>query len=221
MAIQKGTYQDQVIDFMYDMILRGKLAPGEHVSEQWLSETLKISRAPIREAMRQLAKDGLITYRPQVGNSIAALSPKAIYDTYVTRGLLEGFAARCAMNNFTDKDFAKLDRLVEKMVECAREGQHFLLSSTDKKFHEFIFNKSENRQLIEFAQTLSMRLHLIFCKHWTKVYIPEQVRARHQLIVDHIRAGNPVAVEECIRTHYEETGKKMMQFGTDVAGRKD
>ena len=216
MHIYKSTYSDQVVSFIYDTILKGRLNPGDRISEKWLSDTLGISRAPIREALRQLAKDGLVTYRPQVGNFIAALSAKQIYDTYVTRGVLEGFAASCAVSSFTEKDFEKMERYVGKMVEAAQQGQHFQLSSLDKKLHEFIFHKSNNSQLIEFTQTLSMMLHLVFCKHWTKVYQPEQIRARHQLIVDQLRSGDTLNIETCIRNHYIETGRMMAQFGSDL-----
>ena len=216
MPIYKSTYSDQVVAFVYDIILKGRLSPGDRISEKWLSDTLGISRAPIREALRQLAKDGLVTYRPQVGNFIAALSSKQIYDTYVTRGVLEGFAAGCAVASFTEKDFEKMERYVARMVEAAEQKQHFLLASTDNKLHEFIFNKSNNRQLIEFSQTLSMMLHLVFCRHWTKVYQPEQIKARHQLILDQIRSGDTLKIETCIRNHYIETGRMMAHYGSDT-----
>lgn len=214
--ISKTTYKDQVIAFIYERVLKGKLNPGERISETWLSEQLKISRAPIREALRQLAQNGLLEYRPQIGNFIASLSSKQIYDTYVTRGLLEGFAASYAVQAFTDSDLNRLEKLVEKMHEAARQRQHFQLANVDNQFHEIIFSKCQNAQLIAFAKNLTLLLHLIFCKHWTKVYQPEQVRKRHQLIVDKLRGGDPKAIESCIRSHYLETGKMMTMFGSET-----
>ena len=215
--ISKSTYKDQVIAFIYDTVLKGKLNPGERISETWLSEQLKISRAPIREALRQLAQNGLVEYRPQVGNFIASLSARQIYDTYVTRGLLEGFAASYAVQAFGESDFAKLDKLVSKMHDTARQKQHYQLANIDNQFHEIIFSKCKNAQLIAFAKNLTLLLHLIFCKHWTKVYEPEQVRKRHQLIVDQLRSGDPQGIEKCIRNHYLETGKMMTMFGSDAS----
>lgn len=215
--ISKSTYKDQVIAFIYDTVLKGKLNPGERISETWLSEQLKISRAPIREALRQLAQNGLVEYRPQVGNFIASLSARQIYDTYVTRGLLEGFAASYAVQAFGDSDFARLGKLVGKMHEAARQKQHYQLANIDNQFHEIIFSKCQNAQLIAFAKNLTLLLHLIFCKHWTKVYEPEQVRKRHQLIVDQLRSGDAKGIENCIRNHYLETGKMMTMFGSDAS----
>ena len=216
MSISKITYKDQVIDFLYDTIIKGKLNPGDRVSEIWLVEKLKISRAPIREALRQLSREGLIEYKPQIGNYVSALSSKQIFDTYVTRGVLEGFAASAASESFEESDFVKLEKLIAKMVDSAKQHQDMNLSNFDKQFHEYIFRKSNNFQLIEFAKILSVLLHVIFCKYWTKVYKPEQIESRHKFIVDSIRQKDKQLIEACIRRHYEETGKYMSQFGSDI-----
>ena len=216
MGINKVTYKDQVIAFLYDTIIKGKLNPGDRVSETWLAEKLKISRAPIREAFRQLSREGLIEYKPRIGNYISAFSSKQIFDTYVTRGVLEGFAASTASESFEESDFVKLEKLIVKMVDCAKQHQHVNLSNFDMQFHEYIYKKSNNIQLIEFAKTLNVLLHVIFCKYWTKVYKPEQVEFRHKFIVDSIRQKDKQLIEASIRRHYEETGKHMAQFGTDI-----
>jgi GntR family transcriptional regulator, rspAB operon transcriptional repressor len=215
MVISKNTYTDQVMSFIYDTILKGRLKPGDRISETWLAETLSISRAPIREAMRLLARDGLIDYRPQVGNFVASPSAKQINEAYITRGVLEGFAASYAIDSFNEKDFMKLDKLVAKMVEAARQDHHYTLANIDKQFHEYILMKSESAHLIELTKTLGTLLHLLFCTHWTKVYQPEQIRFRHQQIVDTMRGGDRQSIEICLREHYIQTGRLMSQFGSD------
>jgi DNA-binding GntR family transcriptional regulator len=218
MGISKNTYTDQVMSFLYDTILKGRLKPGERISETWLSETLSISRAPIREAFRLLARDGLIEYKPQVGNFVASPSAKQIMEAYITRGVLEGFAASYAIESFNENDFIKLDKLVAKMVDAAHHGHHFNLANIDKQFHEYILMKCENTHLIELTKTLSTLLHLLFCKHWTKVYQPEQIRLRHQQIVDTMRGGDRQSIEVCLREHYVQTGRLMSSFDSDKRG---
>ncbi len=90
MQIVKHTYKDQVIDHIYQLLLDGELGPGDQLKESLLAEQMGISRAPIREAMKELIMNGLVDYRPQVGNFIPVLSPKEIVDSYTTRGVLEG-----------------------------------------------------------------------------------------------------------------------------------
>lgn len=215
MPISKNTYTDQVMAFIYDTILKGKLKPGDRISETWLSETLNISRAPIREALRLLGRDGLVEYRPQVGNFVAWLSTRQITEAYITRGALEGFAAACGVDLFDDRDFAKLDKFVVRMVEAATAGHHVLLTGIDTQFHDYILAKCENSRLIELTRTISTLLHLLFCRHWTKVYTPEQVRYRHQHIVDTLRQRDKLAAEMCLREHYRQTGAYMSELGSD------
>jgi len=92
MPIVKKTYKDQVVDYVYQLLLENKLNPGDQLKETVLAEQMGISRAPIREAMKELIMDGLVDYRPQVGNFIPVFSPKQIIDSYTTRGVLEGYA---------------------------------------------------------------------------------------------------------------------------------
>jgi DNA-binding GntR family transcriptional regulator len=214
-VITKATYRDQVVTYIYEAILKGHLHSGERITESDLAEKLRISRAPIREALGKLALEGLVEYRPQIGNFVAALSSKQIYDTYITRGVLEGFAVRDALDSFAEEDLEKLEGFIGGMVRSARQGQAMRLADYDNQFHEYLFSKGQNFQLMELSRRLSLVLHLLFCKHWTKVYAPEQIQARHQRIVDQIRSRDPEAIELCIRNHYAQTGTKMTQFGSD------
>ena len=70
MPIVKKTYKDQVVDYIYQLLLKGELGPGDQLKESLLAEEMGISRAPIREAMKELITNGLVDYRPQVGNFI-------------------------------------------------------------------------------------------------------------------------------------------------------
>ena len=98
LEIAKKTYKDHVTDHVYQLLLSGELRPGDRLKESLLAKQLGISRAPVREAMKELRLNGLVDYRPQVGNSIPLLSPKQIIDSYTTRGVLEGYAVMESRN---------------------------------------------------------------------------------------------------------------------------
>ncbi len=63
MKIVKTTYKDQVIEHIYDLVLEGTLAPGDQIKETVLAEEMGISRAPIREALKELITNGIIVYK--------------------------------------------------------------------------------------------------------------------------------------------------------------
>ena len=115
MPIVKKTYKDQVVDYVYQLLLTNELNPGDQLKETLLAEQMGISRAPIREAMKELIMNGLVDYRPQVGNFIPVFSPKQIIDSYTTRGVLEGYAIMNACDRFSAEDIEKLENLVEQM----------------------------------------------------------------------------------------------------------
>lgn len=212
MLINKSTYKDYVVAHVYERLQKGELNPGDQVLESHLAKEFGLSRAPIREALQQLVGDGLLTYKPQVGNFVASLSPKEIIDAYVTRGLLEGFAVADALEGFTEEDLEDLEDYCLLMEKHARRGKQKELIEIGTEFHQLLFNKSNNIQLIEYTQRLSLKLHLLFYKHWASLYTPEEIRDRHQTLVSVLRQKNRDLAEQALRQHYSETGQKVARF---------
>lgn len=212
MAIIKKTYKDQVIDYIYQLLLSNGLHPGDQVKESLLAADMGISRAPIREAMKELMMNGMLDYRPQVGNFIPVLTPKQIIDSYTTRGVLEGYAVMTAVTGFTSFDIAILDGFVDAMGVAAREQEHKKVVEIGGEFHDFMTAKNDNVQLIEYTNRLSRKLHILFYKHWGRLYTPIEIESRHRAIVDSIRSSDKVLIEQVVREHYIETGTKIAEL---------
>ena len=122
--IRKITYKDHVAEHVYECILDGRYQPGDQVKENQLAGELGISRAPVREALKELTVSGIIDYRPQVGSFIARLSPKEISDAYTTRGILEGYTIMATRDRFNEVDMKKLQSLVDEMRAAAERGDY-------------------------------------------------------------------------------------------------
>jgi DNA-binding GntR family transcriptional regulator len=221
-GIKKLTYSEQVADFIKQAILEGKLSPGDKVKEIELSEKLGVSRAPIREAMQILAREGLISSEPQKGKQISALTAKQIINSYFTGGVLEAAAVTEALPLYTDKDIIKLERIVEMMRKVAESGEDLdSLAELDSAFHNVLFSRIDNELLIELCRRSCQGISkFLLYKHWINLYPPEQVHARHQVILEAIKSGKPAKVESCIRKHYAESGKRMSKYGIDVYDNK-
>jgi DNA-binding GntR family transcriptional regulator len=209
MAIVKKTYKDQVIDYIYQLMLTDKLNPGDQVKESILSVQMGISRAPVREALKELMMNGLIDYRPQVGNFIPILTAKQIVDSYTTRGILEGYAVMAAWEKFSAEDIGVLDAYVDEMGVAARARKHKRVVDIGGDFHDYLTGKSDNVQLLEYTNRLSLKLHILFYKHWGRLYTPHEIEQRHRAIVDSIRSQDGDRIEKVIRNHYVETGTKI------------
>ncbi len=212
MSIVKKTYKDQVIEYVYQLILKNDLKPGDQLKETLLAEQMGISRAPVREAMKELIINGLVDYRPQVGNFIPSLSAQQIVDSYTTRGVLEGFAVMECCDQFSAADIEKLDCLVGAMEDCARNGEHLRVIEIGGEFHDFLISKNSNVQLIDYTDRLSLKLHVLFFKYWGRLYSPAEIGRRHREIVASVKAGDGDRIEKVIRRHYAETGSKIAEL---------
>ena len=212
MPIERSTYKNHVINYIYDGIRENRFRPGEKVLESRLAKDLGISRAPIREALADLVSAGLLEYRAQIGNYVAAPSPDEIIDSYIARGVLEGFAVSQSLENFVDEDYQKLEEMSLKMGSYALKGQRKALVDIGQQFHEELFRHCTNKQIVRFTEQLSLKLHLFFYKHWSKVYTAEEIRDRHLEIVRALQTKDPFQVELMIRNHYVETGHKIVEL---------
>lgn len=209
MIIVKRTYKDQVVEYLYNLILIGSLTPGDQVKESALSVEMGISRAPIREGLKDLISNGIIEYRPQVGNFISQLSPKEIVDAYTTRGVLEGYAVGTTHDQFSGEEIEELSGITKMMEKYASKDDRKKVVQAGDNFHSLLISKNINVQLIEYTQRLSLKLHILFFKNWSKLYSHEEIGNRHQRIVDAIKSHDTMQVEQVIRDHYTETGTKI------------
>lgn len=212
MPIVKRTYKDQAIEYIYDLMLSGTLSYGDQIKESWLSTEMGISRAPIREALKELITNGIVEYRPQVGNYVAQLSPKEIVDAYITRGVLEGYAIMTTYTKFTEDEIEELEDMTDLMEKYAKKDKRKMVVKIGDNFHSLLIGKSDNIQLLEYTERLSQKLHILFYKFWSKLYTPEEIGNRHRRIVDSLKSKDPVKIEHAIREHYKETGTKIAEL---------
>ncbi|ACS79448.1 GntR family transcriptional regulator [Maridesulfovibrio salexigens] len=217
-GIKKLTYSEQVAEYIKQSILEGELSPGDQVKEVLLAEKLGISRAPIREALQILAREGLIKSEPQKGKHVSALTAKQIMDSYFTGGVLEAAAVTQALPLYTDEDISNLEQIVEQMREVAESGKdHESLTKLDTTFHNILFSRIDNELLIELCRRSCQGISkFLLYKRWINLYTPQQVYERHLVILEALKSGRPSRLEKTIRKHYTDSGKRMSKYGVDV-----
>lgn len=217
-GIKKLTYSEQVAEYIKQSILDGELSPGDQVKEVLLAEKLGISRAPIREALQTLAREGLIRSEPQKGKHVSALTAKQIMDSYFTGGVLEAAAVTQALLQYTESDLADLEKVVDQMREVAESGERpDSLAQLDNAFHDILFSRIDNDLLIELCRRSCQGISkFLLYKYWINLFSPQQVYERHLEILEALKAGKPAKLEKTIRKHYTDSGKRMAKYGVDV-----
>jgi len=217
-GIKKYTYGEQVAEYIKEKILQGNLQPGDQVKEVALSSELSISRAPIREALQLLSREGLIVSKPQKGKFIAALTAKQIKESYFTGGILEAVAVSQALHLYTDEDIKALEDIVKEMRKIGDTGNSTeSLEELDNRFHGILFSRVDNELLIDLCRRSCQGISkFLLFKYWIHLFSPEQIYERHLIILDAIKSGDAQQVERTIREHYQESGTRMAKFGVDV-----
>jgi DNA-binding GntR family transcriptional regulator len=129
-------------------ISEGRLQPGEWLRQERLARELGVSHMPVREALKELAAEGLIEYLPYRGMRVVEFSPDDIEDLYALRALLEGRAARAAAERLSAEQLAELRTLLADMAASMAPEQISRHRQLNRRFHEFIYQASGRAYLI-------------------------------------------------------------------------
>ncbi|MCM3638939.1 GntR family transcriptional regulator [Sporosarcina luteola] len=153
-VVKKTTLKEQVYDYLKNGIIMGEIAPGERLIEEKISETLKVSRSPIREAVRMLEKDGLLDVHATGGVTVANPSTEDYRNLYEIRVEMESLAAYYAAQRRSRDEITLMESYVETMRKEADANNLKGLLEVNFKFHESIVYASRN----PFLETMTLQL---------------------------------------------------------------
>lgn len=171
-------------------IITGRIEEGAALREVSLAERFEVSRAPIREALKQLAHEGMVESKPNCGMRVAPSSSKSMQELVIPlRQTVETFALRSIFDDLNHDDFAEWEVLLTEM-KAACENQNFLqLTELDIKFHQSIVARSPEQGLMTIWLTLVSRLRRHFLEGFQKPNDPMKVYYEHLAIVSMFRSG--------------------------------
>lgn len=151
-------------------IIRGRFAPGSHLTAQELGVAAGLSRTPVREAMRRLHAEGLVEFIPHRGAFVTRIDEREINNIYDLRVVLEGYAAAAAARNVTPEQLAELEALAREMralVKSDPATRAESLSELNNRFHKLIVAASHNQRLQStLASIVDMPLVLRTFRHY-------------------------------------------------------
>ncbi len=151
------TLREQIASSLRESIIRRELRPGQKLTEPELAVRLGISRTPIREAFRQLESEGFLTVIPRRGAVVSTITAKEIEDFYELRSLLEGYAARMAVEKISDGDIDKMKKINQKLEELAEKEQVEGFFAKNDEFHNCFLELCGNSKLVEIRNSMVKR----------------------------------------------------------------
>jgi DNA-binding GntR family transcriptional regulator len=190
---------EQVCDRIRTAILKGVLKPGEKLTEQDLAAEYNVSRTPIREAIRQLEVERLVSRTPFVGVTVTQLSPKDVIELLDVREVLEGLAARLAAVHIEPSQLARLRQAFQKMRTAANASDVSGYLDHALSFRRILVGCSRSETLVQYVMGIEHRLRLMGGR---TAMIPGRMQAaisEHEKLLQAIEAGDSAAAEQLNR----------------------
>jgi DNA-binding GntR family transcriptional regulator len=208
--IERKSSRNRVYDAIREAIFSGKLSPGQRLTETRLSQEFDVSRVVIREALQQLAHDGLVVQNSYKGTNVVRLLSKEVNEILSVRILLESEAVREAKKRLTEEEKTELRAMVEKL-DSTRDP--FLHTELDFEFHQKIWELSGNETLKRilihltapfFAMAVIVRGSKGFDPYVTKAKI-----GKHSKFINALVDGETEEAVAAMREHIEQNRKNI------------
>lgn len=151
--------RDVIFNTLRDAIVTGDLKPGERLMEVELAEKMGVSRTPVREAIRRLETEGLVTMTPRKGTHVAELSIKDIIDVLEVRAALDGLATELAARNIKQEHLRQLDNIHKQYTAALQKENLAMAIKKDVEFHDAIYNAAGNIKLMNVAGNLREQIY--------------------------------------------------------------
>lgn len=195
---------DAVYETLLDAILSGRMETGRVISEVSLAQQLKVSRTPVHDALRQLAKDGLVRQEANRRAVVAKFTADDVYDVFEMRKLLESEAARRAATRMDRPSRSELrDTLEQLAIELTDPGWVARWADFDDQFHATIAQASGSLRLAQDISRYRM-LHRGINRLSTTVDVLQQALREHRKILDALDARDPTAAAAAMLEHLQE-----------------
>jgi DNA-binding GntR family transcriptional regulator len=206
------TVRDALVETLRDEIVRGDFVPGQYLRLEEIAARFDVSTMPVREALRDLEAEGLVTIFPHRGAIVTQLSADELQDIYDIRVMLEEMATRLAVPLVTEDTLTELTSLVEQMEEYRGDVASFV--KLNHRFHLTLYGASGRRHLCELNRMLRYR-----AQHYLHVFIVEvdlghlpDTHGEHRAILAACKRGDAEQAAIIMHDHVAQVGRALVEY---------
>ena len=217
LSVKNKSLSEQVLQQLFDAILRGELQPGARIKEGSLARELGVAQGTLREALQQLEHQGLVAKSNRRGTFVTTLTREDVANIYRIRIELEPLAASLAHDRLQPQDFAQLETLLHKMKEASRAHDLVERCKLDLALHQLIWALSGNPWLEKALNAVCPPLFAsyMFRAAMGDTYDEDIDDAEHETLLNILRAGGSDEVAAAFRSMIEVfCAQDMEYFGT-------
>jgi DNA-binding GntR family transcriptional regulator len=201
MRLVHNSLHDEVAAQLRDRIFAGELMPGTFLDEVNLAQQLKISRTPLREALKVLTAEGLVRHEPRRGSFVNEVTVQDLDEIFPVIALLEGQCARLAAEHATDADLQALETLHDKLNRHAKARRITEYYAANFAIHEAIITLADNKWLALVIADLRKFLKLARLQQLHAPGRLDQSLSEHMAVFAALKARDPDGADAAMRTH--------------------
>lgn len=200
---RRPTLAVKTVEHLRQLIFDGDLEPGARLAEEDLSQRFGVSRTPLREALKLLSSEGLVTIEPNRGATVTELSTAELAEMFPVMGVLEALAGELAAAHANDDDLKALRALHEEIVEHYNRRDLKSYFAANQRFHERLLEATHNETLRKHYHQLAGRVRRaryranLSAKRW------EQSVAEHEQIIGLLEGRDGAALAKALRAHID------------------
>lgn len=213
MPAVKRSLADDVVERLRDAIFQGSFKPGEPLREEQLAAMLDVSRGPVREALVQLEREGLVLVRRHRGATVARLSQTDLEEVYSLRLALERLAVQRAARLATDDDFAAMEAVIAGFdAALARGPSEKEIAELDVRFHDLIYQAARHQRLYDCWSNLRSQIYIfLLSRNVANPDFRDVTIKAHADLIEALRARDELRVTQQIEEHLRGAYDRVVQ----------
>jgi DNA-binding GntR family transcriptional regulator len=200
-AIPRRSLHDELVERVRRQIVEGMLAPGEKISEKDLCAAYAVSRTPLREALKVLAREGLVVLTPHRGAHVSRLTLADIEEAFPVIGALEGLAGELACSQATDDEIEKISFLHRKMETAYKNRDRQRYFRFNEEIHNALAAAARNPTLDRMREMLDGRVSR--ARYYANISTArwDQAMKEHKAILGALKARDGVKLGRILQDH--------------------
>lgn len=203
--------RDLVFNTLRQAILTGELKPGERLMEIHLADKLGVSRTPIREAIRKLELEGLVTMIPRRGAEVAQITEKSMNDVLEIRRTLDALCAELACGRITEDGLESLKHACAYFERCVEEKDTKKIAQADVALHDIILQATGNQRLIQMVNNLAEQMYRYRFEYIKDSSQHGRLIEEHRIIYRSILEKDRETAAAAARTHIDNQKKTIIR----------
>ncbi|WP_258358611.1 GntR family transcriptional regulator [Moorella sulfitireducens] len=200
---QRRPLRYTVYQYLKESILEGRYQKGDRLTEAEIAKELEISRTPVREALRKLEQEGLVSYELGKGIVVIYLGAKDMLEIYSIMVALEGMAARLAAENISPDEIEALEKILAEMQVAIDDNEVGKYQQAHREFNEILFASSNNKHLLSLLRLYQDYIVRTESITWYKKR--DRLMQEHSGILNAIKDGDKEKAETLMRKHVEHS----------------